>query len=209
MGFFDSLFGGDGETTTTQAPWGPAQPYIMDMLARAGGAAQVGSAPTADQNAAQGEMGKWASGENMNPLLGVNNPYLQAVIDNSNTDTMRGMQPMINRANAASGSFGNSGVADAYGRQAADVMSQNALKTRYGDYQNQQNLFESDANRRITAGGLFQNQANYEQQMPWNNVRNYASALGSTGGGSTSQPFYSNPMNTIAGIGGILNSWGS
>lgn len=207
-GIFDWIFGGDGETTTTNAPWGPAQPYLMDMLSRAGGAA---SAPlvTEDQNAAQGEMGKWASGENMNPLLGVNNPYLQAVIDNSNTDAMRGLQPMINRANAASGSFGNSGVAETYGRQAADVMSQNALKARYGDYMNQQNLFENDANRRITAGGLFGQQANYEQQMPWQNVKSYASALGQTGGGSQTQPFYSNPLNTIAGIGGILGNWGS
>lgn len=208
MSWWDDWFGGDGETTTTNAPWVEAQPYLKDMLQRAGG---VAAAPlvTKDQNAAQTEMGKWATGENMNPLLGVNNPYLQAVIDNSNTDTMRGLQPMINRANAASGSFGNSGVAETYGRQAADVLNQNALKVRYGDYQNQQGLFENDANRRITANSLFQNQANYEQQLPWQNVKNYSQAITGTGGGSTSQPYYQNPLNTIAGTAGILENWGS
>lgn len=207
-GLFDWIFGGDGETTTTNAPWGPAQPYIMDMLSRAGGAA---AAPlvTQDQNAAQAEMGKWASGENMNPLLGVNNPYLQAVIDSSSQDAMRNLQPMFNRANAASGSFGNSGVAEAQGRYAGETLGNIATKARMADYTQQQGLFENDAARRITAGGLFQQQANYEQQMPWQNVNNYARAIGGTGGGSTSQPYYSNPMNTIAGIGGILGSWGS
>jgi hypothetical protein len=162
-------------------------------------------------------MGKWASGENMNPMLGQNNPYLQGVIDSGSQDVMRNLMPMINKANAASGSFGNSGVAEAYGRQATDQLGKLALGTRFQDYTNQQGLFENDANRRISATSQFQNQANSEQQLPWSNIKNYGAALSGNFGSSNTTPYFTNTAaNVLGGAGAgswlgnaIGKAWGS
>jgi hypothetical protein len=208
IGALGGLFGGSKEqqSTSTQAPWGPQQPYIMDLFRQAQQASQSGGQLTPDQIAAQTELGKWGSGENMNPMLGQNNPYLQGVIDTGSQDVMRNLQPMMNRANAASGSFGNSGVAETYGRQAADQLGKLALGTRFQDYTNQQGLFENDANRRVASTSQFLNQANQEQQLPWNNVRNYGSALAGNFGSTSQTPYFTNPAaNVIGGIG--AGSW--
>lgn len=201
-----------GQTTTTQAPWGPAQPYILDYLNMAKGESQYGGALTQDQIDAQKELGRFASGEYANPLLGVDNPYLQQVIDNSSADAMRNLQPMINKANAASGAFGNSGVAEAYGRNAADVLGNIATKTRYTDYLNQQDLNERDMNRRVgVALPAFMGQANYAQDLPWQNIQKYQKSVTGTGGSSTSQPYFTNTLNNVlggAGLGAALTGWG-
>lgn len=212
-------FGGDepaGQTTTTQAPWGPQQPYLQDLYKKSQEASNYGGQLTQDQIDAQSELGKWASGENYNPLLGVNNPYLESVINNASQDTMRNLMPMVNKANAASGSFGNSGVAETYGRTAADQLGKIATDTRYKDYTNQQGLFENDANRRIAAISPFLGQANYEQSLPWANLKNYQSSLGGNVGGATSTPYFTNTAaNVLGGAGAgswlgnqIANGWG-
>ena len=194
-------FGGDdepaGQTTTTTAPWGPQQGYLLDVFNQAQGASDYGSQPTPDQIAAQTEMGKWASGENynpllgqsnpglsqnadqqygmdqykqwatggyQNPLLGQNNPYLQSVIDAQSQDAMRNIMPMMNKANAASGSFGNSGVAETYGRMASDTLGNIANRTRFQDYQNQQQLQENQLNRQFGALNPFMANASNQQQ---------------------------------------------
>lgn len=201
--------GGDepaGETTTTSAPWGPQQPYILDLLRNAQRTSRYGGELTPDQIAAQEEMGRWASGENQNPMLGVDNPYLQAVIDKSSSDFMSNWQPAVNRANAASGSFGNSGVAEAYGKAGSEGLSNSIMNTRYQDFNAQRGLYENDANRRISATGQFQNQANYEQQLPWNNIRNYGQAVAGNYGGTQSSPYFTNTgANVLGGIG--AGSW--
>ena len=108
-GLFGGVGGGSkpaGQTTTTTTPWAGQQPYLLDLFNKSQQASNTGGQLNQDQIDAQSELGKWASGQNMNPLLGVNNPYLQKVIGNASGDAMRNLQPMINRANAASGSFG-------------------------------------------------------------------------------------------------------
>lgn len=208
-GLLGGMGGGDkpaGQTTTTQAPWGPQQPYIMDLFNKAQQQYGQGGGINQDQLDSQKELGKWASGENMNPLLGVNNPYLQQVIDNSSADAMRNLQPLINRANAASGSFGNSGVAETYGRTAADTLGKIATDTRYQDYTRQQGLFENDANRRIAAISPFMGQANYEQQLPWQNLNNYSKVVSGNVGSSTSTPYFTNPANGVLG-GATIGGW--
>jgi len=218
-GLFGGFGGGDepaGQTTTTQAPWGPQQPYLMDLYRKAQEASAYGNQLTPDQIAAQTELGKWASGENMNPLLGVNNPYLDQVINNASSDAMRNLMPMVNKANAASGSFGNSGVAEMYGRTAADQLGKIATDTRYQDYTRQQGLFENDANRRISALTPFLGQANLEQKLPWENLTNYRNMISTGSGGSTSQPYFTNTAaNVLGGAGAgtwlgnqLANGWG-
>ena len=208
-GLLGGLGGGDepaGETTTTQAPWAPQQGYLLDLFNQAQGVSQYGAELTPDQISAQTEMGKWASGENYNPTLGQNNPYLQAVIDAQSGDVMRNLMPMMNKANAASGSFGNSGVAEMYGRQAADSLGNLANRTRYDDFNAQRGLYENDANRRVSATGQFQNQANYEQQLPWQNVKSYGQSLAGNYGGTNTSPYFTNTAaNVLGGIG--AGSW--
>ncbi len=205
-----------GQTTTTQAPWGPQQPYLTDLYAKAKQASQFGGQLTPDQIAAQTELGKWASGENYNPMLGLENPYLKKSIDDASTAAMRNLQPMINRANAASGSFGNSGVAETYGRTAADQLGTIANNAYMGDYYKQQGLFESDANRRISAINPFLGQANYEAELPWKNLTNYRNTITAGNGSSTSTPFFTNTAaNVLGGAGAgtwlgnqLASGWG-
>ena len=265
-GLLGGLFGGDeeaGQTTTTQEPWGPQQQYLLDLFAKAQAASATGDQMNPDQIAAQGELGKWASGENYNPFLGsgytshqgsvinqlqnfaaganpnrysgMDNPYLQKSIDSASQDAMRNLAPMINRANAASGSFGNSGVAETYGRAASDSLGNIANNARMGEYTRQQqlheaalnrqlaalgplmgtanaqasqqaNLFESDANRRISALQPFFGQASYEQGLPWANVKNYGQTIQGSYGGSNSTPYFTNTAGNVLGGAG-LGTW--
>ena len=201
-----------GQTTTTNAPWGPQQPYLQDLYGRAQQVSQYGDQFTPDQASAQRELGKFASGERYNPMLGMDNPHLQGVIDNASQDTMRNLMPQMAKANAASGSFGNSGVAETYGRAAGDALGNIATSTRFKDYLAQQGLNETDLDRRMRAIGGFQTQANSEQGLPWNNLTNYKNSILGSGGGSESTPYFSNTAASVlggAGLGARLGSmWG-
>ena len=205
-----------GQTTTTQAPWGPQQPYLTDLYSKAQQASQYGGQLTPDQIAAQTELGKWASGENYNPMLGLENPYLTKSIDDASSAAMRNLQPMINRANAASGSFGNSGVAETYGRTAADSLGTIANNAYMNDYARQQGLYENDANRRMSGINSFFGNASMEQQLPWQNLQQYRSAISGSPGSSTSTPYYTNTAaNVLGGAGAgtwlgnqLASGWG-
>jgi len=206
-----------GQTTTTQAPWGPQQPYLTDLYSKAQQQSQYGGQLTPDQIAAQTEMGKWASGENYNPMLGLENPYLTKSVNDASTAAMRNLQPMINRANAASGSFGNSGVAETYGRTAADQLGTIANNAYMGDYYKQQGLYENDANRRMSGINSFLGQANMEQQLPWQNLNQYRSAISGSPGSATSTPYFTNTAaNVLGGAGAgtwlgnqLAQGWGA
>ena len=201
-----------GQTTTTNAPWAPQQPYLQDLFANAQATSKYGAEMTPDQTTAMQEMGKWASGENMNPLLGVSNPYLQGMIDKGSADFMREWQPAANRANAASGAFGNSGVAETYGRMGSEGLANSIMGTRFKDYTNQQGLYENDAQRRVGATTNFANMAQYEQNLPWQNLGNYAKALSGNYGSTQSSPYFTNTAaSVLGGIGAgtsLAKQWG-
>lgn len=87
-----------------------------------------------------------------NPLLGLNNPYLNSAIDAAANDTIRNYQravtPATDAAFARAGAFGGS----AWGDQTADnqknlaeTLSKQATNARMGDYTNQQGLMNSNA----------------------------------------------------------------
>jgi hypothetical protein len=96
-------------------------------------------------------------------------------------------------------------VAETYGRQAADSLGKIATSTRYQDYLAQQGLNETDLNRRLTAIGGFQGQANNEQALPWTNLAGYRNAITAGGGGSTSNPYFTNTAANV--IGGALGGY--
>lgn len=90
-----------------------------------------------------------------NPYLGMNNPFLTQQIDAAQGDLVRAWNnvaaPQFDTAMARSGSFGNEGVRQAAGFAAADLqrnLGRVASDMRMGDYLQQLQLGESDANRR-------------------------------------------------------------
>lgn len=178
-----------GTTTTTEEPWGPQQPYLLDMFEKAkalsGGTDPLSAAANANYQTL-------LAGPTTNPYAGVDNPYLQKTIDNATGDFMRGFMPLQNQANMASGSFGNSGVAQTYGDAAQKGIGNIATNMRFQDYAQQQALAENAVNRTTSAT----NNANTFAYQP---VQNYAGALRGTYGGSTSTPYYTNPTAGILG----------
>lgn len=87
-----------------------------------------------------------------NPFLGMNNPYLNNAIDYAANDTIRNYQkavtPATDAAFARAGAFGGSAWGEQTSenqRNLANTLGQQATNARMGDYTNQQNLMNSNA----------------------------------------------------------------
>ena len=175
-------------TTTTTAPWLPQQPYLLDAFQGAASAAKGNDLTTQANTNYQSLLG----GPTTNPMLGLNNPYLQTSIDNANADVTRSMMPAMNQANRASGSFGNSGIADTYGKALTDAYAQNANSMRMQDYSAQQGLQQQAVNNTL---GFTTNAQNWAAQPS----QNYANTVRGTYGGTSTTPLYSNPYTGALG----------
>lgn len=193
-----------GTETKTAAPWGPQQPYLLDMFNKAQAAANSGAMSPYETSALQGMQG-FASGPKTNPYAGVDNPYLTQAINNASQDAMRNLMPAFDQAQNASGSFGNSGLAESFARNAASTLGNIATNARMQDYGTQQQLGENSVNRTMGALGPLFSSGNASAANPWTNVKNYANAVTGTFGGSSSSPIYTNPVSNILG-GGLLGS---
>lgn len=101
-----------------------------------------------------------------NPYAGLDNPYLQKTIDYAQADAYRALNPMFQAQQRASGSFGNSGLAEAQTRQAADVFGNIANQARMQDYGTQQQLAESAIGRGLQNQQF--NVGNYNQMGQFN-----------------------------------------
>lgn len=91
-----------------------------------------------------------------NKYLGMNNPYLQSVIDYATGDVARNFNNNVQNSTdammARSGAFGGSAWAAAQAennRQYANELGRTVGNIRMTDYQNQQQLEEADLNRRM------------------------------------------------------------
>lgn len=187
-----------GTTTTTQTPWAGQQPYLLDAFERA----RTSANGTPLQTQANANYSSVLSGPTKNPMLGMDNPYLTKAIDNANTDVTRAMMPAIDQANHASGSFGNSGVADTYGKNLTDAYSRNATGMRMQDYTNQQNLYQQAVGNTL---GFTSNANNYTAQP----AQNYAQTIQGNYGNSTTTPYFNNPMAGIMGGAMVGNKIGA
>jgi hypothetical protein len=190
-----------GTTDITQTPWGPQQAYLLDAWNKA----KAASGDNPLQTQANSNYSSVLSGPTTNPMLGLDNPYLQKQIDYANQDVTRAMMPAMNQANIASGSFGNSGVADTYGKAMTDAYWKNANDMRYKDYYAQQQLQKDAVGNTLgfTTGASAYNSAPSQ---------NYAKTVQGNYGGTTSSPYFTNPTNNILGgaaIGSQLGKlWG-
>ena len=191
--------GGSGGTTTTNSePWGPAQPYLKEQFKAAQNLYNSQSnAPNQYQDAAMNAL----MGLNgiSNPYMGMDNPYLTKTIEAAQADAMRGLLPVFNQANAASGSFGNSGVAENNMRTASNTLGNLALNARMNAYNNDAATWL--ANKQLNsnnANNLFTMGTNYGQ-IPWQNLKNYQDIITGAGGSSSSTPYYQNRGAGILG----------
>lgn len=103
-----------------------------------------------------------------NSMAGVDNKYLNQVINNTNQDVTRAFtnstMPQTDASFARSGAFGGSAWQQANSennRQMASELAKNTSNLRYQDYSTQQGLAENYANRQSQS---MQNQQQYGQQ---------------------------------------------
>ena len=178
-----------GTTDVTQTPWGPQQPFLLDAWSKAKAASEANN-PI--QSQANSNFQSVLSGPTVNPMLGMDNPYLTKAIDNANADVTRAMMPAMIQANKASGSFGNSGVADIYGKAMTDAYSKNANDMRYKDYYAQQQLQKDAVGNTLgfTTGSSQFNAAP---------AQDYAKTVQGSYGGTTSSPYFTNPASSMLG----------
>ena len=193
-----------GTETKTQAPWTPQQPYLLDLFNKAKAAADTGAMSSYEQSALSGLQGV-ANGPKTNPYAGVDNPYLTQAINNASADAMRNLMPMYDQAQHASGSFGNSGVAETFGRAAANTLGNIATSARMQDYGTQQQLGENAVNRSVSALGPLFSAGQNSASNPWTNINKYGQAITGSYGGTSSQPIYTNQVANMLG-GGLLGS---
>ena len=190
LGGLAGSYGGakqDGTINTTQTPWGPQQPYLLDAWEKA---KQASNSPINTQ--AQSNYQQVLGGPTTNPYLGMDNPYLQKQIDNTNADVTRAMMPAMNQANKASGSFGNSGVADIYSKNMTDAYSRNANDMRFKDYYAQMQLQKDAVNNTL---GFTQGTSNFLAGP----AQDYAKTVQGNYGGTKSEPYFTNPASSILG----------
>lgn len=194
-----------GTQTVTQEPWSGQQPYLSDLFGRAQGAVDQAMARPSDYELnATAKMNQFIQNQDAtNPYFGQNNPHLQQQIDYANQDVMRGIQPMMNAANRASGSFGNSGVAETFGRTASDAMARNANSMRMQDYGLQAQLGENAVNRTMTGAQNVFNMGNQQRMSAFEPLKQYGSLITGNYGSQQSSPIYSNPLSGALG-GGLL-----
>lgn len=190
LGGLAGSYGGakqDGTINTTQTPWGPQQPYLLDAWEKA---KQASNNPINTQ--AQSNYQSVLQGPTTNPYLGADNPYLQKQIDNTNADVTRAMMPAMTQANKASGSFGNSGVADIYSKNMTDAYSRNANDMRFKDYYAQMQLQKDAVNNTL---GFTQGSSAFNAAP----AQDYAKTVQGNYGGTKSEPYFTNPASSILG----------
>ena len=211
---FGGLFGGNQQVGTQYSsndPWSGQQSYLRDMFGGAQNQFHNGTAGTPNQyqnssvnylNNTQGQT---------NPFSGINNPYLNQSIDSASQDAMRNLQPMQNQANAQSGSFGNTGVAETYGRAAASTLGNISNNARMGAYNQSANQWNTDQTRNMAGATDLYNMGTNYQNIPWNNINQYHNAIGGNYGGTTSQPVNQNAtgntLGTLSTLGSLYSAY--
>lgn len=215
----------------------PYQPYQGQTLAGMNPYQQQGLEGIAQQ-ANSGAISKAAGQELTNTLTGgyldSGNPYMNALVDKSQGDVIRGYQqsviPQLDMIAARSGSFGNSGMdqqALNAQRQLVSQLGDISTQIRGGSYENERNRMQSalgmapqinqlgyaDANALLGAGSFQQQQqqavlddarARFQDQR--NGSQNQLNILGSAlGNNSYGQSTQSQGMSPMQGaLGGAM-----
>lgn len=155
--------------------------------------------PYATQTAAQAS----------NPFLGQNNPYLTSAINTASQTAMDKLTGMFAAQNKASGSFGNSGLAEAQAQTAANTLGGIATNAYMQDYATQQGLMQNqaqfnagqkNAQNQFNAGLANQTQGmlNSQYNMGYNALNN--AAFNTPGFNAANMSNYGTLYNTAANM---------
>lgn len=194
-----------GNTTVTSEPWSAQQPYLLDLFQRAQRAANTSTAANPMETQATGQMQTAASGNLTNPLLGLQNPFLTGQINQASQDIMNNLQPQWAQAQRQSGSFGNTGVNEAFAKSAADQVGKVAQNMRFNDYTNQQQLNEADVNRRMGAVNNLYQVGRQQRTNAFEPLKNYSDLIRGSYGSTQTTPNFTNPFAGALG-GGLLGT---
>jgi hypothetical protein len=188
-----------GKITTTTEPWSEQKPYLTDLFGRAKTAMDNSGGPSHGEISAVNSMYETAIGQNGNPMLGMDNPYLSKTIQTAQDDVTRNMQGQFNTASRQSGSYGNSGLNSEFAREMPRALGNIDTTMRMQDYTNQQGLYENAANRKLSASKDLYTMAKDHRNTPFNNLEKYGRLIQGSYGGSSSQPYFTNPTSDILG----------
>ncbi len=151
--------GGAGYTPFGQSTTAGANPWQTSAWERTYNRGMQG-AP--EVSAGRGQLTSTINGGGFqsNPYLQGENPFLQSTIDSTLGDITRNynqtIRPAMGTAQARSGSFGNSGLAETQANQEQNLASElgrASSNLRYGDYQNRSQLYDNERNRQMAAVG--------------------------------------------------------
>lgn len=194
-----------GKITTTTEPWAEQKPYLTDLFARSKAAMDGSQAPSSSEMTALNQLNRTATGQNRNPMLGMDNPYLSKTIQTAQDDVTRNMQGQFNTASRQSGSFGNSGLNSEFAREMPKALGNIDTTMRMQDYTNQQGLYENAANRELSASKDLYTMGQNNRYTPFNNLEKYGRLIQGSYGGSSSQPYFTNPTADI--LGGMMTGY--
>lgn len=174
-----------GETTITQSPWGPQQPYLLSGFGQAQnllGQQQAAGNPLLDP--AMQQMQATIRGDYLNPET---NPYLSQTVDSALAKAASG----VNSQFGTGDNYGGSAHQEWLGRTLADT----ALPYYFGNY-------NTERGRQDTAAGAapgFTQGYFGAQAAP---LQNYMNIVGQGYGTQQTQPYYTNPL--LGGLSGAL-----
>lgn len=181
-----------GNTTTTQDIPDWLKPYATNLLNTGQGI--VNNSPPADYSGSDAML-KSMMGMTANPYSGQSNPYFEDTLNKSLSDTQGRVNAQFGNGNA----FGNSANQELL----ATNLGNQSNQMRFGQYQNQQNLWQQDANR---ATNIAQGMPNYNTAKTSANFAPLTAQKGLfTSGTQTTQPYFTNPT-AGALSGGLLGS---
>lgn len=220
-----NLFGGSAntvQTQSTQAPWAGQQPFLSDIFSQANGLygrgayqgpfigqqspyTVQGQQYAAQQSSPGGVMYDTAQGKYLNPNT---NPYFSQGL--SDSLGLAGSAFARQYGGPGGQNLDNSGYQEALARGLGGVASQAYSNLYNTERQNQLNAVNQNAANLYGAGQSAEQRSQLEagaQQQaymsPWSNLANYKNAVSGNYGsqGTATEPFYTNPLSNIFGLG--------
>lgn len=186
---------GTSTSTSTTEPWSGQKPYLTDLYSRAQTLLNQGSSNYLSSEALQGmkdslnsglsnkassvisntlgsnPLNNFGIGQRVtigeNPYLtgGMDNPYLKQSIANASKDAMDNLNSNMNNAIRSSGSFGNSGVEETYGKAAGNALGSIANNAYMNQFNTNLGMTNSNnlAQANLNMAGLNNDISQYNQ----------------------------------------------
>ncbi len=217
-----ALLGGKGSkqssTTVSNDPWSGVQPYLRDLFSRAQGQLNAGTlapanpflsqaatsyAGAADSpliSQAQNQLGQTLGGQYLSPT---SNPYLSGAVQQALDQVKQNVNSQFRGDNFGS-SANQEFLAKSLANTALPIYAQNYQNER----QNQLNAITAAPGLTGVSGDLLARAGQAQQSQldqPFTALERYKGLISGQPGGSTTQPYFTNPYAQAAGgaLGGL------